>query len=213
MIFRKEEALRYLGGRAGKSTEAGVLLDKAYLRLLRQVTPREVHAVVSCRVGDRDVELENGPTFHSRRLAEHLAGCDRVIIFAATLGSGVDRTTRALLVCSVAEGAAAQAVGAALMEGYCDELTEQYRQDFPGCVFLSRFSPGYGDWALTDQRKIFTLLECEKKIGLTLTEGMMMAPTKSVTAIIGIKKAEAVAEENSHDCSSCDKQDCAFREV
>ncbi|MCD8174473.1 MAG: hypothetical protein LUD41_00780 [Phascolarctobacterium sp.] len=39
-----------------------------------------------------------------------------------------------------------------------------------------------------EQKKIFELLNCPKKIGVTLTEGLMMVPTKSVTAIIGLAR-------------------------
>ena len=39
----------------------------------------------------------------------------------------------------------------------------------------------------TTQKDIFKILDCSKKIGLTLTDSLLMSPTKSVTAIVGIK--------------------------
>ncbi|UQT39368.1 hypothetical protein M5E89_13960 [Acidaminococcus intestini] len=83
-------------------------------------------------------------------------------------------------------------------------------------TYRSRFSPGYGDWPLTDQEKIFRLLELPKKIGLTLTAGGLMAPIKSVTAVIGINhglqnetRKEPDARHSS--CNACMALNCPFR--
>ena len=53
-----------------------------------------------------------------------------------------------------------------------------------------RFSPGYGDLSLDLQKTVFELLNPEKHIGITLTDGMLMTPMKSVSAFIGIKRTE-----------------------
>jgi len=55
-------------------------------------------------------------------------------------------------------------------------------------LLTSRFSPGYRDLPLTLQREIFTLLEPSRRIGLSLNASLLMSPSKSVTAIVGITK-------------------------
>jgi cobalamin-dependent methionine synthase I len=40
------------------------------------------------------------------------------------------------------------------------------------------------------QKDIFAALDCPRRIGLTLGEGMLMSPTKSVTALIGVYKCK-----------------------
>ena len=58
-------------------------------------------------------------------------------------------------------------------------------------VFLKpRFSPGYGDLPLSMQTDIFRVLDCPRKVGLTLNNSLLMSPSKSVTAIMGIHKTE-----------------------
>ena len=48
-----------------------------------------------------------------------------------------------------------------------------------------RYSPGYPAWGdLADQKKLFKLLDVEKRIGVTLTEGFQMVPEQSTTAMI-----------------------------
>lgn len=78
-----------------------------------------------------------------------------------------------------------QALGAALVEGWCDKIQEMCVREYG--ANKNRFSCGYGDLPLTLQRDIFAALSVTKHIGITLSDNCFMTPTKSVTAIIGIK--------------------------
>lgn len=53
------------------------------------------------------------------------------------------------------------------------------------------------------------MLDCAKTIGLTLTGGGMMTPTKSVTAVIGA----STEQQSCHikGCEACEKKDCLYR--
>ena len=128
------------------------------------------------------------------------------MLLGATLGSRVDTAIRRLALGSVAEGAAAQAVAAALIESYCDEV--QAKADTGGLAQRPRFSPGYGDWDLAEQRLIFPVLNCAKLIGLTLTDGCMMAPSKSVTAVIGLSDDVQCVWNK---CMTCGNINCPYR--
>lgn len=159
------------------------------------------------------VLLSHDTLFYSRALARYLSKCRELYLFGATLGSRVDIALRRLSLGSVTQGAAAQAVAAALIETYCDACCEELQQQLPaGKRLKMRFSPGYGDWKLEEQRILFSVLDCAHTIGLTLTESCMMAPIKSVTAVIGIEECE---KDSIHDptvaCYSCGKTDCEFR--
>ena len=50
-----------------------------------------------------------------------------------------------------------------------------------------RFSPGYGDFGLSNQNFIFNLLEMQK-IGVELNSGYILDPEKSITAIIPVTR-------------------------
>ena len=56
-----------------------------------------------------------------------------------------------------------------------------------GETLVSRYSPGYGDWPLEAQRRLFELLDAPRKAGVSLTDSLLMVPSKSVSAIIGVK--------------------------
>ena len=57
----------------------------------------------------------------------------------------------------------------------------------PGKTLAARFSPGYGDLPLEFQREIFRALDVPRRIGVSLGSSCLMSPSKSVTAIVGIK--------------------------
>lgn len=188
MKLNEKEALRYLGIRGGAADEASAALVKtlgeAFLTLL---TPKHIYKKydmtadeAAVRIGDWRIE--------SRDLARCLAGCDAVYLFAATLGLAADREIQRQTALGAAEGAAAHAVCNALIEDYCDEIQAALaEQELASGRFLRpRFSPGYGDLRLETQRAFFRLLSPEKAIGVTLTDSLLMAPMKSVTAFIGV---------------------------
>lgn len=205
MDFNRREALRYLRARPDDK-EAQLLLDTVYLKLRNEVQARHVLQKHRVAVDATGVTLESGTRFNSRDLAAHLKGCEEALLLGATLGSRVDAAIRRLALGSVAEGAAAQAVAAALIESYCDEV--QARFDTGGLAQRPRFSPGYGDWDLAEQRLIFPVLNCAKLIGLTLTEGCMMAPSKSVTAVIGLSEDVQCVWNK---CMTCGNINCPYR--
>lgn len=204
--YNRKEALRYLGARANDK-QAENLVDIAYLKLRNEVQPRHIIQKHRCTVDAEGITLDCGVRFTSSDLARHLKGCNEVLLLAATLGSRVDVAIRRTALESVAEGAAAQAVGAALIESYCDSV--QFQVDNGDLAQRPRFSPGYGDWSLEEQRLLFSVLNCSKSIGLSLTDGMMMAPSKSVTAVIGLSENVACVWNK---CMTCGNKNCPYRE-
>jgi cobalamin-dependent methionine synthase I len=83
-------------------------------------------------------------------------------------------------------------LGSERIEALCDALCAEWKEDYAsrGFVLRPRFSAGYGDLPLTLQNDIFESLQCSKHIGLTLCDSLLMSPTKSVTAIVGVMRKE-----------------------
>ena len=121
----------------------------------------------------------------SKALAKNLQGCDRAVIFGATVGVGIDRLIMKYSRISPAMAVMLQALGAERIEALCDSFCRKIEIDLK-CDLKPRFSPGYGDLPLTVQKDILSVLDCNKKIGLSLNESLLMSPTKSVTAFVGI---------------------------
>ena len=88
----------------------------------------------------------------------------------------------------MAEAAVLQACGAAAVEAVCNALNDKLEREIlaEGKSLCSRYSPGYGDYALENQKGVFEVLNPPKYIGLSLMDMLIMSPEKSVTAVIGI---------------------------
>lgn len=125
---------------------------------------------------------------HSRDLQKNLKGCCRIILFGATVGLELDRLIARYGRLSPSKALCFQAIGAERIESLCnafnDEIDEIFREQ--GMYTRPRFSPGYGDLPINMQKDIFAALDCPRKIGLSLNVSLLMSPSKSVTAIIGI---------------------------
>lgn len=115
--------------------------------------------------------------------------CNSIILFAATVGIGIDRLILKYTRTSPSKALCFQAIGTERVEALCNVFSLETKEKYAslGYTLTPRFSAGYGDLPLSLQREIFAALACEKHLGLTLNDSLLMSPTKSVTAIIGIK--------------------------
>ncbi|MFT8888037.1 MAG: vitamin B12 dependent-methionine synthase activation domain-containing protein [Ethanoligenens sp.] len=210
--IREREVLRYLGYH-GHPADAGVLdrIQQCTALLLASATPRTVSASFPLHFGMDDTVEIGTMQVKSRHLRHHLRGCTEAVLFAATLGSGPDTLLRRYAKTDVSMMVILQACAAELVECYCDECEASIRGQAArrGLFLRPRFSPGYGDFDIRHQRDFMEQLSCPKRIGLTMTENYILAPSKSVTAVIGLTSEQQSC--NTEKCVSCEKQDCAFR--
>lgn len=179
----KGEILRYAGckGQIGEQTAA--LLEECLA---------ECEGTFSYRAcgGLFDVKQQHDGVFigemliNSQSLAAHLQACSKAAVFAATVGLSIDRLIAKYANVNTAKAYMFQAIGAERIEALCDEVCEELKT--LGNT-KTRFSPGYGDFPLQTQKELVAILDCGKKIGLNLNDSLLMTPTKSVTAIVGIE--------------------------
>ena len=127
----------------------------------------------------------------SRHLRRHLEGCAEILLFACTAGSEIDRRINREKLVSPVRGLLMSAIGSQQVEGACDRLCNLLAAEHPEKQLVTRYSPGYGDLPLEIQKDVFRALDCERSIGVTLTENLLMQPSKSVTAVIGMKERDA----------------------
>lgn len=148
---------------------------------------------------------------HSSVIRKAVNGCDSLVLFAATIGAPFDRLIAKYGRLEPSKALLLQAIGAERIESLCDAFCDKMNTElaFDGKSLRTRVSPGYGDIPLDMQTELFKALDCERKIGLTLNESLLMSPSKSVTAIAGIGVARCDKEKIS--CDACMKSDCVYR--
>lgn len=185
----KGEILRYCKAKADCATL--LLIDDCIGEAEDKLSYKVCYAFSDVRVEGECVDL-GFCSVKSHSLARCLEGCYRIIVFAATVGVGIDRLISRYSITSPSRAVVFQALGSERVEALCDAFCDEMKNNLAksGDLLRPRFSPGYGDLSIEVQRDIFAFLNPAAKIGITLNENCFMLPQKSVTAIIGVKKNE-----------------------
>lgn len=207
--YDENEILRYAGCRG---EEQGSELVAVMRECIQEAETQKAFSYsvayrllpVNC-IEDDYVDMQLIST-HSRNLAYNLSGCHHVMLIAATVGHDVDRIIRKYTRIDSAKALFLQAIGAERVEQLCDAFCEDIpdlimelfkntsSDEYDLSVFekavmkqAPRYSPGYGDLPLELQPDFLNVVDARRKIGITINDSLLMQPSKSVTAFIGIK--------------------------
>ena len=151
-------------------------------------------------------------------IIKHLNGCEKVICMAITVGEKIEQEVSERF-------QAGEYVSSVLMDAAATTAVEQAADSLEKAVAIKmakesykmrwRYSPGYGDWDLNQQKNFFEIIGAEE-IGMTLSDAMMLIPRKSVTAIIGLEKiisGDNFSAHKKNSCKTCAKKDCPARKI
>lgn len=183
--FDKKEILRYSNSKE-LTPELEKLLNECIEEAKNVISYKVCYCILPINIKESAIDF-NAFKVNSEKLALNLKNCENAIIFGATLGTEIDRLIIKYGKLSPTKALFFQAIGATQIEALCDEFCNEIKNEL-NVNLKPRFSPGFGDLELTTQKDIFKLLDCSKKIGLTLNDSLLMSPTKSVTAFVGIIK-------------------------
>ena len=209
----KRETRRYLGyGKSETDAATEEMIGSCIDEIFQTCTPRflEKESGLTLPEGKAEIITDAFQT-ESRNLRKNLEGCERILFFAATLGAGADLLIQKYERIRMSRAVVLQAAAAACIEACCDRENARLKLEYEkkGWFMRPRFSPGYGDFSLECQKGILGALEAGKRIGLTLTDSLLMAPSKSVTAVIGLSRIPGGCTVKG--CEACGKSDCAYR--
>lgn len=188
MNVDRKEILRYLSAGDMPPELLDPLIDRAVSLAERAVCPRSVSAVYTCETKENGVFV-GGIWFAGSSLGKNLRPCRRTFLLAVTLGAEADLLLRREAQRGATNGAVMQAVLTECIEQACDQAERELTSALaPGERLRPRFSLGYGDTLLSDQKSFFALLPVTKRLGVSLSDSFLMTPTKSVTAFVGIQE-------------------------
>lgn len=128
-------------------------------------------------------------SFESSKLAAFLGQCREAVLMGATAGSTImdairEKTHQHEMTAAVVYDATASEMADAALDWIADYINRQIRREGRS-LLPRRFSAGYGDFKLENQKVIYEKLQMEK-IGVAINAGCLLIPEKSVTAISGI---------------------------
>lgn len=185
-----KEILRYAGYKGGT-------LDEVTLEKLRQavditngvIKPRSVWKLCSLDMAKEQVYITDyNLTLPGNAIKKALSGCEKAALLCVTIGTEFDVTLSRLMLSDKALGVLVNAAGVQAVEKLADTLQKEIDGEVAPLKTLPRFSPGYGDLPLDIQSDLIRILNTEKQVGVRLNSSFLMNPTKSVTAIAGLKK-------------------------
>jgi hypothetical protein len=208
-----EQVLRNIGYRSSRKLparmvtlisdyveHAGYLVDSSYSYVIKDI--EQVHGSYAM--------IEGSIAFKSEVIAGLLENCNKVAVFLTTIGGYLEEMVNQLAEDKfVLQAAVLDAIGSGAVEKLANTVQKMVGDEASteGLYMSQRFSPGYCDWNVEQQRMVFQAMDGDS-VGIKLTEECLMLPRKSVSGIIGIGPSE-VAEYNP--CRTCNKRDCAGR--
>lgn len=213
----KDEVCRYLGYGNGRGPNSSIssLIDKEIEEAYGLIQPSCFYQLMDItRVRRPRVFLKNSLTLTvtSDVLSWVLSRCEQVAIFVVSIGQGLEeRVSQLTKEGNMVKATILDAIGSEAAEKTACYLQDKVQElaNSNGAEITLRYSPGYCDWDITQQRVIFEAMN-STPLGVSLTEECLMVPRKSVSGIIGLGQFEKRRFSYS-PCRFCTKKDCQSR--
>lgn len=180
--INRAEALRYAGIRGEADEPLLALFEKAFELLSECARPKAVYKEIPVSYTEDGVILD-GEEVKSTGLKKFLQGEKSAALLAATAGLEADRLISRYSCVEPSLALMIDALSAATVEALCNKICGE-------CFKVEeqrRFSPGYGDFPIDYQKRIISALSADLNAGIHLTSSLMLAPSKSVTAVVPLK--------------------------
>ena len=210
------EVLRFQGYKQGRdvpSPEVRALFDEALAEGRRLMAPRVVArwARVTRRSAD-DLEAD-GESLAIPSIGPRWGAVEHVAAAVCTIGEALERRVSALWEArELPLASMLDSVGSGAVESLAEYVNDLLcQQGLPSLRVTNRISPGYGEWDVAEQRRLFRLCPGDA-IGVTLNEACVMTPGKSISLLVGAGP-DARVDHYFSQCARCWMRDCAYRRV
>lgn len=166
------------------------------------------------RVRRPKVTLVNGVkiTITSDVMSWVLTPCEQALVFICSIGPKLEeRVAQLMEQGQMLKASILDAIGSEAAEQAVDHLQKQVREiaNAGDAEITLRYSPGYCDWDITQQKLLFKAMDSENP-EVELTDECLMTPKKSISGIIGVGWGEKRRLRLS-PCRFCTRQDCNNR--
>lgn len=145
-----------------------------------------------------------------KTVAHELRNSESVVLFACTAGKEISDLAQNLLIGdNPVLGYVYDVLGSVTVEAVSIRIHEKIREmaNSSGELITNRYSPGYCQWSVADQHKLFSFFP-ENCCGISLTDSALMYPIKSISGIIGMGKK---VKYRQYTCDLCNLTDCFYR--
>jgi len=152
--------------------------------------------------------MENGAVLSGGPVAEVMAGSEQIIVGVCTAGTAIGEAALA----AKKNGQMMRSMFYETFGNYVvgmmrEEMVVMFEEEIKsqGLHISTMLSPGESTWPINQQAELFTLVDASK-IGVRLTETMMMDPVKSTSMAMGFGK-NPLGSEGATNCDYCTMKD------
>ncbi|HET6559237.1 MAG TPA: vitamin B12 dependent-methionine synthase activation domain-containing protein [Prolixibacteraceae bacterium] len=142
-----------------------------------------------------------------KTVAKELRNISSVAFFICTAGPAISHRSAELLKGEdPVLGYVFDVLGSMIVEASTDLLQQEILREAAqrGYSITNRYSPGYCQWSVADQQKLFSFFP-EGGCGIRLSNSSLMSPVKSVSGLIGMGEEVTFRE---YTCDLCTITEC-----
>lgn len=215
----ERELTRLLGSRKGRKLSPSL---KKKVKNLKDKTSRIIKPRVQFKkhkiqkISPGVVQLESDHRLKSPKLSRTMRGSQEIVCFVGTIGKGIEKEIKQLMKQKrLSEAYVMDAMGSVMVENLVEQFQSKLRKHYKSQnkALSLPFSPGYCDWPITEQKKLFELIE-PHHAGVELTDSCLMKPRKSISGVVGLFPCEREQELSGYNpCWECQKLDCTARRI
>jgi hypothetical protein len=210
------EVLRFQGYKQGRDVpgpEVRALFDEALAEGRRLMAPRAVARWMPVTGQGADALEVGGQTLAIPGIGARWGTVAHVAAVVCTIGDALERRVSALWEArELPLASMLDSVGSGAVESLAEYVNDLLcQQGLPGLPVTNRISPGYGDWDVAEQRRLFALCPAGA-IGVALNAACVMTPGKSISLLVGAG-ASARVDHYFSQCARCWMRACAYRRV
>ena len=211
-----DEVLRFQGYKRGRdvpSADVRALFDTALAEGRSLMAPRAVLRWAPVARVEADALEVDGQRLNIPRIGRLWGEVEHVAVALCTIGEALELRVaelwdaRELPLASMLDS-----VGSGAVESLAEYVNDVLcQQGLPALKVTNRISPGYADWDVAEQPRLFRLCRGEAA-GIRLNEACVMTPGKSISLLVGAGRAARVDHYFSQ-CARCWMRDCAYRRL
>jgi len=215
-LFNSNDLSRFLGGQTGQTFSHSLKAKVTYWknRIHNIIEPKIVYQFKEVdKVSKGSISLKEDCLFKSPKLSKTLSNSKEIVCFLATVGTRIEKEISKLFKKNhLADAYILDAMGSAAVENLVEQFQSGISEKFnkKGKTTTLRFSPGYCDWPVTEQKKLFNLLG-SLDVDVKLNDSCLMTPSKSISGVFGIQSEYENGEKPYNPCWDCNKTDCLER--
>jgi hypothetical protein len=167
---------------------------------------------VEINLEKESIRIEDQTFFPTKIVTTQLKESTSAALFICTAGAEISNHANELILQGDPMlGYIFDVIGSVTVEKAIDKIQKELELHLlkSGLNISDRYSPGYCEWSVAEQKYIFKLMP-DNFCGVSLSESSLMNPIKSVSGIIGIG---TTLKQKGYQCHWCTDKNCIYGRI